>query len=424
MSFTSSAGVTGPQPHQNTFDIPRINQIDVNRSAQRAERATFSDLLNETILKASQPAPHVSRTGAVQVGHGLGTDRTSAGMSRGKIVSTGNPLHMAIEGEGSFVLTDGQRNVYTRTGSFAVDANLNLVDPATGYRVKRVGSEGEIDGFQTPGSSNIRIGYGMGMPAKATSEIAVSGNLSADTAYFEISTAGSEASSSIDITVYDSQGDKHVLSGAFERTNVPHKWDMVLTSITGEASNITMQNQRIKGISFDPDNGSYKGLTDSDSARFQITFGSDVSNPQTIRMNFGTPARLDGLTEFAGNSTAAVRNQDGYGPGRLSTVSVNDEGVLVGVFSNGIKKNIAAVQIATFRDASATERLGNGYYIASAGSGMPATGRATANGAGAIRSGVLERTNSDVAADFANITQARDGYRTGDILRELSSFIR
>ena len=424
MSFTSSAGVTGPQAHQNTFDIPRIKQTDVNRSAQRAERATFSDLLNETILKASQPTAHASQTGAVQAGHGLGMDRTSAGMSRGKIVSTGNPLHMAIEGEGSFVLTDGGRNLYTRTGLFAVNANLNLVDSATGYRVKRVGSEGEIDGFQTAGSSNIRIPYGIAMPAKATSEIAVSGNLSADTAYFERSAPGSEASSSIDITVCDSQGDKHVLSGAFERTNVPHKWDLVLTSITGEASRITIPNRRIKGISFDPDNGSYKGLTNSDSARFQITFGNDASNPQTIRMNLGTPGRLDGLTRFAGNSTAAVKSQDGYGPGRLSTVSVNNEGALVGVFSNGIKKNIAAVQIATFRDASALKRLGNGYYIPSAGSGTPVAGRAMANGAGAIRSGVLEKSDSDVATDFANMTQARDGYRTGDILRELSSFIR
>jgi len=130
MSFTSSAGVTGPQAHQNTFDIPRIKQTDVNRSAQRAERTTFSDLLNETILKASQPTAHASQTGAVQAGHGLGMDRTSAGMSRGNIVSTGNPLHMAIEGEGSFVLTDGVRNLYTRTGLVAVNANLNLVDAA------------------------------------------------------------------------------------------------------------------------------------------------------------------------------------------------------------------------------------------------------------------------------------------------------
>ncbi|MBL7188323.1 MAG: flagellar hook-basal body complex protein [Phycisphaerae bacterium] len=424
MSFTPSAGITGPQAHQNAFDIPRINKADVDRSAQRAKRSTFSDLLNETILKASRPAPHVSQTGDVQAGHSLRTGRTSPGMSRGKIVSTGNPLHMAIEGEGSFVLTDGQRNLYTRTGLFAVNENLNLVDPATGYRVKRIGSEGEIDGFQTPGSSNIRIPYGMAIPAKATSEIAVSGNLSADTSYFEISTPGSEASSSIDITVYDSQGDRHVLSGAFVRTNVPHKWDMVLTSVKGDTGNITMQNQRIKGITFDPDNGSYRGLSDSSPAQFVVTFANDASDPQTIRINLGNPARLDGLTGFAGNSTAAVKNQDGYGPGRLSTVSANSEGAVVGVFSNGIKKNIAAVQIATFQDASALERLGNGYYIPSAGSGMPVVGRAMANGAGAIRSGALERSDSDVAADFASMTQARYGNPANEILRELTSFIR
>ena len=415
MSFTSSAGVTGPQAHENTFDT-----LAINRSAQRAEGSAFSDLLNETIRKASQPASDIRQIDASQIARSAG----AAGMSRGKIVSTGNPLHMAIEGEGCFVLTNGRRDVYTRTGSFAIDANLNLVDPATGYRVKRVGSEGEIDGFQTSGSSDIRIPYGMAIPAKATSEIAVSGNLSADTARFETSTPGAEASGSIDMTVYDSQGDKHVLSGAFVRTNVPHKWDMVLTSVTGDTGKITMPNRRIKGISFDPDNGCYTGLSDSGPAQFVITFANDVSNPQTIRMNLGTPGRLDGLTEFAGNSTAAVKNQDGYGPGRLSTVSVNNKGTVVGVFSNGIKKNIAAVQIAAFRDTSTLARLGNGYYIPSAGSGVPVAGRAMANGAGAIRSGALEKSDSDVAADFANMTQARDGYRANDILRELTSFIR
>ncbi|KPK45171.1 MAG: hypothetical protein AMJ65_00765 [Phycisphaerae bacterium SG8_4] len=421
MSFTSSAGITGPQAGQDMFGVGGINQVDVDRSARRSERATFSDLLNETILRASQPAPRVSQTGDLQAGQGSGTDRPSTSIPKGKIVSTGNPLHMAIEGEGSFVLSDGQRNLYTRTGLFAVDANFNLVDPATGYLVKRVGSEGETDGFQTPGSSNIRIPYGMAMPAKATSEVAISGNLRANTAYFEKSAPPPEASSSIDITVYDSQGGKHVLSGAFVRTDVPHKWDLVLKPPTGE---IAMPKRRINGISFDPDNGSFKGLTDPDSAYFTITFGNDVSNPQTIRMNFGTPGRLDGLTEFAGNFTAAVKNQDGYGPGRLSSVSVNDEGTVVGVLSSGIKKKIAAVQIATFRDTSALERLENGYYITSAGSALPVAGRATANGAGAVRSGMLEKSDSDVASDFANMTQSLNRYHTNDILRELVNFTR
>jgi flagellar hook protein FlgE len=151
---------------------------------------------------------------------------------------------------------------------------------------------------------------------------------------------------------------------------------------------------------------------------------NDALNPQSIRINLGTPGRLDGLTEFAGNSTAGVKNQNGYGPARLSTVSVNNEGAVVGMFSNGIKKNIAAVQITTFRDASALESVGNGYYIPSAGSGLPLAGRAMTNGAGAIRSGALEKSDSDVAADFANMIQARGGNPANGILRDLTSFIR
>ena len=58
-----------------------------------------------------------------------------------------------------------------------------MFDPATGYRLKRVGSDGEIEGFQTPGNSSVRVPYGMPLPAKATSDIAVSGNLSANATY-------------------------------------------------------------------------------------------------------------------------------------------------------------------------------------------------------------------------------------------------
>jgi flagellar hook protein FlgE len=360
----------------------------------------------------------------LQAEDGAATELASATIAKGKIVRTGNPLHMAIDGEGSFVLTDGRRDLYTRTGLFGVDADFKLVEPATGYRVKRIGSEGEIDGFQEPGSSNIRIPYGIAMPAKATTQVAISGNLSADMPYFERSEPAPNASSSIDITFYDSRGDRHVLSAAFVRTPVPHKWDLVLKPATGATGKMMIPNPRIKGISFDPDTGSYQGLADSNPSRFQITLGDDVSNPQTIRMNFGTPRGLDGLTQFPGNSTAAVKNQDGFGPGRLSSVSVTDRGNVVGVFSNGIKKKIAAIQVATFGDRSALERLGTGHYIASASSPIPTTGRAMANGAGAIRSGMLEKSDSDVAAEFANMTHSQHGYRSNDILRELTNFTR
>jgi flagellar hook protein FlgE len=137
----------------------------------------------------------------------------------------------------------------------------------------------------------------------------------------------------------------------------------------------------------------------------------------------GTAGKLDGLTQFAGNSTAAAENQDGYGPGVLSTVDINQKGTVVAAFSNGIKKSIGAVQIATFRSAAALERTPDGYYVPSTGSGMPVIGRAMAGGAGVVRSGALEKSDSDVAADFINMFQARGTYRSNDMLQDLTGLI-
>jgi len=554
MSFALSAGVTGLQAHQKMLDIAGNNLANVNTTAFKSSRITFSELLNETIKKASQPTSGVGGTNPQQIGSGVGVAGISPNMLQGNIITTGNPLDMAMEGEGYFVLGDGQQNIYTRSGSFAVDADSNLVDPATGYHVLRIGSEGEIDGFQIPGTSEIHVPYDVAMPAKDTSEIMVSGNLSADAtgsvtqtqvitsnlaytynsgtavtdateidqldqysgtltsgtitisgydkdgtdfdtgltmavvgtttmgdlinhlntnvldgstaslvngqiritddtsgysktdmtmsysgdgslttpAFFEISTVGGEESKSINITVFDSQGGKHVLSGAFVRTDTPNTWDMLLTSITGNINQITMDNRRIEDIAFNAGDGSYAGLSGTDSSQFEMTFAHDTSNPQTILLNLGTLGKLDGLTQFAGNSTAVAREQDGYEAGRLSAVSVNNEGILIGAFSNGIKKNIATLEIGLFQNTSGLERIGNGYFVPSANSGEAVATQAMTGGAGSIHGGSLEKSNADVATEFVNMIQAQNGFQANartirvanDILRELTSLIR
>lgn len=554
MTFALSTGVTGLHAHQKMLDVAGNNLANINTTAFKAGTVNFSELLSETIRKASQPTSSIGGTNPQQIGSGVGIAGVSRNMSQGNIINTGNPLDLAVEGEGYFVLSDGQQKVYTRAGALAVDADSHLVDPATGYRVQRIGTEGETDGFQIPGNSNVRIPYDMGMPAKATSELMVSGNLSADAefdvtqaqvinsniaytynngsiatetteidqldqfsgtltsgtitisgydkdgtafdsgltfaldgtttlgdlidhlnanvldgstasmvdgqiritddisgysktdmilsyagdgsltmpGYFEISTVGGKETRNINITIYDSQGGKHVLSGAFVRTNTNNTWDMVLTSMTGEVSEITMENRRIEGITFNADNGSFNGITGSDSAQFVITFPHNPSIPQTVQLDLGTAGKLDGLTQFAGNSTAVARDQDGYAAGSLSTVSMNNEGLVIGAFSNGIKKNIASIQLALFQNAAGLEGIGNGYYVSSANSGEAISTQAMSGGAGSIHGGALEKSNADVAIEFASMIKAQNGYQANartitvanDILRELTNLIR
>jgi len=219
-------------------------------------------------------------------------------------------------------------------------------------------------------------------------------------AYFKLAIVSGEQVKNINITVYDSLGGRHVLYGAFVRTNTSNTWDMVLTSITGDITQITMDDRRIRGIEFNPADGSYGGLNAAigDSAQFTITFADDTSNPQTIAISMGTIGKFDGLTQLAGNSTAVAREQDGYVQGSLTSVSVNYAGIIVGTFSNGLNRDIATIRMAMFENVCGLESIGNDYFLSSEDSGEPMITQAT-HGVGAIRSRALEQYTEP--ADFA-----------------------
>ena len=95
MSFALSAGVTGLQAHQRMLDIAGNNLANVNTTAFKAKRITFSELLSETIKKASQPTGTTGGTNPQQMGSGVGVAGISPNMTQGNIVNTGNPLDMA-----------------------------------------------------------------------------------------------------------------------------------------------------------------------------------------------------------------------------------------------------------------------------------------------------------------------------------------
>jgi flagellar hook protein FlgE len=557
MSFALGAGVTGLQAHQKMLDIAGNNLANLNTTGFKASNVTFSELLSQTIKNASQPTSSIGGTNPQQMGSGVGIASITRDMSQGDIVDTGQPLDCAIEGQGYFVLNDGQQNLFTRVGSFDVDSNSELVDPSTGYHVQRIGSEGELDGFQQAGDSNIHIPYDTALPAKATSTVTVSGNLSSDEAspqtqmlnssvaytvngnaaqltntisqldqfsgslasgktgtititgstrdgtaisssntltvdasttlqdlideintlvgpdstatinsdgkiqvtdvnsgysetdlnlsytpssggtdslttpnYFEIVSAGGQEVKNVNIQVYDAQGGAHTLNAALVRTDAANTWDMVLTSMTGNISSIP--ERRITGITFSS-TGAFDGLNNlSEIPSFGINFANDPNTTQNVQISMGTMGNYDGLTQFSGDSTAVASNQDGYEAGRLSSLSVSDDGTLVGAFSNGVKKNIATIQIALFQNPAGLESAGGGYFTVSANSGQAVATKGLSSGAGTIHGGSLEKSNVDTASEFVKMIEAQNGYEANsktiqvanDILKTLSNLIQ
>jgi len=555
------AGVSGMKAHQKMIDVAGNNLANVDTTSFKASRVRFSDLLSETMKDASQPSSSVGGTNPQQVGSGTKLASVDMDMAQGGLITTGQALDMAIEGTGYFVLNNGQSDVYTRVGAFAVDSDFCLVDPGTGYRVQRIGSEGVSDGFQSPTSSAIRIPYDMALPACATQTVWYNGNLSADQGtpttnmlasgleyttaagaaassdtlltslaqgggtlvdgdaivvsgtrrdggavagaefacfdadgnsktvgdlldfidaafanpddpterwstatmenaqlclrdsaggysltdismvmkdgstgalelpdYFIAEDAGGEAAQKTNIEVFDSQGVSHILEAEFVKTDTPNKWDLVLTSITGD---VNVVNRRISGINFLTD-GTFGSLDDPGGGYFEMRFANDPDTVARIAVNLGTVGEMDGLSQVGGHATAAPSRQDGYTAGWLSNLSVTREGVLVGVFSNGIRRDIAALKLATFQNPAALLALGNNYFAPSSNSGEPIPTRALSGGAGAVNGGSLEKSNVDVATEFVNLIQAQNGFManartirvSNEMLSELTGLIR
>jgi flagellar hook protein FlgE len=550
MSDALLSGVSGMKAHQKMIDVAGNNLANLNTNSFKSSRVTFADMLSETIKEASQPTTTIGGTNPQQIGSGVKLSSVDRNMSQGSLINTGKPLDMAIEGEGYFVLNDGEKDIYTRVGTFSVDSQYYLVDSGSGYRVQRVGNEGVSEGFQELSNDSIRIPYDMALPAKSTTSINFGGNLSANsdispttndlasgiiytasdspasedtlisdldqaasfsgtllingvdpdgtdlteaslvvdddttlgdlvdainTAFedtgvtarlkngqimvtddeagysqtdlnitvddgasgtlelpknFKILTPGSEAMRNTNVTIFDSQGISHTLSTTLVRTDTANTWDLVITSISGDAQ---LVDRRVRGITFKAD-GSYGGLdTDlGDTSSIEIGFAYDDYATKTIALDLGTVSSFDGLTQFGGTSTVSSTGQDGYAAGVLSSLSVTREGVLVGVFTNGIRKDIAAIRVATFQNPSGLESIGSNFYESSANSGEPVPTKGLSGGAGGIHGATLEGSNVEVAAEFVNLIQAQNGYMANartikvanDMLRELTSLIR
>lgn len=575
MGSALSAGVSGLKAHQAMLDVAGNNLANVNTTGFKSSSVTFAELLSQTIKGASGSSDNLGGTNPQQIGSGVEVSGIRRNITQGNIVSTGQDLDVAIDGNGYFVLNNGRQDVFTRAGSFGIDENNTLVDPTTGYKVQRIGTFGEAEGFQTPGDSSIHIPWDASMPANSTSLITLNGNLRSsaesddaethtlisnlgltsnsgdnpataatylsdldqwltplgvgDTGtilvsgtqedgtvftnqpvtwtgaaagsgetmqdildqvsslyvdstatlnaegkivitannggynlaqvtgmsyspaagesltlptYFNYSRIGGNDQKSYKITVFDNMGEQHVLTGVFVKTDTTNTWDLIIESVTGERQadwgsydiyNSGALNRRISGIEFNTD-GSLKGLSSTaERAEFSVQFENNPSVTQTISLDLGTAGEFTGLTQFASQqSSAAALTQDGYEAGSLSNISIDNTGMVVGTFTNGVKVDVAALQIGTFQNPEGLETVGGGYFLPTANSGEPIATMAATGGAGSIRGKSLEKSNVDIATEFVTLMQAQNGYQANartitvanDILRELTSLIR
>jgi len=179
MASSLQTAVMGMRAYQEMLNVTGNNIANADTVAYKEDRITFSDMFSRTLSSGISASEETGGTNPIQVGLGVSVSSVDKNLSQGSFTSTEKDFDLAIDGTGYFVLSDGVGNLFTRDGSFDVDAEGYLVDPSTGYRVQRIGTTGEDDGFQTPGNLAIKIPYDTELPGSRTQTIDFKGNLSA-----------------------------------------------------------------------------------------------------------------------------------------------------------------------------------------------------------------------------------------------------
>lgn len=123
------SGVAGMKTHQTRMDVIGNNIANVNTYGFKSSRATFRDVYYSTMRSASGGDQNRGGLNPTQVGYGSSLASIDVLQTQSVMATTGNPLDIAITGDGFLQVQDTDGNIfYTKAGMLDIDANGNLVD--------------------------------------------------------------------------------------------------------------------------------------------------------------------------------------------------------------------------------------------------------------------------------------------------------
>lgn len=530
------SAVAGLSTHQTKMDVIGDNLANVNTIGFKGSRVSFATGFSQLMKPAEGPTDGRGGSNAIEVGLGTRINSIDRVFEQGNFENTGSRNDLAIQGDGFFVLGDGQRQYFSRAGNFQVDANGQLL--ASGGRMQILGRLADKNGELIPSSSiePLKLPFGEKDPARATTEIRYFCNLDANSstqrsfaASFAFKTdgipavrgtqlndleqttanlddgdrinmtairrdgsqvaltftygdandgtsvgdmldhfnsaagfdsesdngskitidasgklilkdnlagtsesrvsmsfedlAGSSASSlllptfvntevgqtgshSVSIFAYDSRGERHKIEVNFTQDTAEHNtwnWDAIVDD--GSVDEI---NNLLGGNS-----GTVRFNSDGSLLSFDggpLTFTPTQAQSMSIDLNGGTVGTFDGITQFSSPTTTIAIHQDGHSMGVLSDFTVDNQGQIIGSYSNGISRTLGQIALARFANPSGLTLAGENIYSATVNSGDPLIGVDNGN-VNQIYAGYLELSTVDMAEQFTEMIIAQRGFQ-------------
>ncbi len=439
------SGISGLNASGAALSVIGNNIANVNTVGFKASRPSFADVLNQSFPGES---------GKTQIGRGTYLSDVATMFTQGSLEVTSNALDLGIDGEGFFQVKDTSgTSRYSRAGQFSVNKN-GLVVNSEGLYLQ--GYQADSSGNVTGTINNIDVSSNSTSP-KISTTVKVTANLDSRVAAvgtgFDINNVSGTSNFSTAQSVYDSLGNEHLVTNYFTKlyedtaggTGNYWQWNAVSDGVSGNAvmgrgylqfdssGALVAENTADMNIKLTD----APGITNPTGVKFpdpvsSFNFNGGVTQNQSIAFDFGTGTAnggtgLDGTTQYGSSSSTLFQSQDGYASGSLSSLSVNQEGIISGIFTNGQTRTVGQVVLGMFNNPQGLTKMGKNLYSESYDSGQVVMGTPDAGGRGRILSSSLELSNVDLAEEFVKLITVQRGFQanskvittTDEMLNEL-----
>ena len=321
----------------------------------------------------------------------------------GITTNTGRGLDVAISQNGFFRLVDSAGQVlYSRNGQFKLDENRNLVN-MQGLQLTGYPATGVPPTIQQ-GANPVALAVpNTLMPALATTAATMQINLNSmdkapDASKVFKPTDTESFNKKTSLTVFDSQGNSHDINLFFIKTGTANSWEVhaLDSSVPGSSP------EKITTLEFDA-NGILKsgGKVDITSAKM------DGAAATKFTIDFA-----NSMQQNTGDNYVLGSTQNGYKPGNMVAYQINNDGTLVGQYSNEQSQVLGQMVLTNFANPGGLEPKGDNVWAETRASGASMLGTAGSGNFGSLTSGALEASNVDLSKELVNMIVAQRNYQS------------
>ncbi|ROU07779.1 flagellar hook-basal body complex protein [Lysobacter enzymogenes] len=388
-------GMSGLTAHSKGLQTISNNVANLNTPGFKTTTPRFSDLYYGQRFFGQGPDSARVASG----GSGVEYDYGALNFKQGEIRRSDGQLDLGIDGPGFLALLQDGKVRYARTGQFVIDDDGIVREKGSKMELTTLGADGKL--------ANILIDKLRASSAKPTATVKIEGNLQTNVNPNQPGggtgtnpPATAETFSIANVEMYDASGTKIVTTVKITRDlispplgNNSARWQVALI----DKDNKTIGQGEIRFINSIIEPG-------ADKVAIRVTSGTGMTSEVTL--DFANIGYVFGPTV---NSNLKVAKTDGYGPGTMSGLRVDDAGALVIDYSNGQKETLGKIAMADFADPQRLVQLGDGVFDASQ---LPEPAYvASKQGAGTLSSGAIEASNVDLSTEFGRLILIQRGFQ-------------